>query len=217
MDTLAFQKLDEFFSQYKKLSFKKGETIFRAGEEPRGVFFLEKGYTRLYSVSNEGEELTLIIYKPGEIFPLRAAFQPERSYPYFLEAFTKAQLISVPISSFIRFFKENPDILLEVSIELMKRLDRILRRLEYAVFGNAHQKIASIILVLNEAFGKEVGREFIIQVPLTHKGIANIVGITRETASIEIKKLERKDIVVYSRRHLVIKNMEKLKEESLFI
>lgn len=204
-----------FFSRFKRIHFKKGEIILRTGDIPRGVFFLEKGYARLYSVSSEGEELTLIIYKPGEIFPLITAFQPDRSIPYFLEAFTEAQMISVPISIFTRLFKENPDILLDISVEIMKRLDRILRRLEYAVFGNAHQKVASTILLANEAFGKKAGREFIIEVPLTHKNIANIVGLTRETASIEIKKLERKSIVTYRGRHLIIKNMEKLKEESL--
>ncbi len=40
----GFEKLDEFFSRFKKLTFKKGETILRAGDEPRGVYFLKKGY-----------------------------------------------------------------------------------------------------------------------------------------------------------------------------
>lgn len=211
----GFKKLDEFFSYFKKLTFKKGETIFRVGDIPRGVFFLEKGYVRLYSVSSEGEELTLIIYKPGEIFPLIAAFQPDRPYPYFLEAFTEAQLILVPLNRFIDFYKENPDISQDLAIEIMKRLDRILKRLEYAVFGNAHQKVASVMLVLNDAFGEKVDREFVVHVPLTHKDIAATVGMTRETVSIEMKKLERKNIVAYHGRHLIIKNMAKLKEESL--
>lgn len=132
-----------------------------------------------------------------------------------MEAFTKAQLTLAPLNRFIDFFKENPDISQDLAFEVMKRLDRILKRLEYAVFGNACQKVASIILVLNEAFGEKVGRGSVIQVPLTHRDIASIVGITRETVSIEIKKLERKGIVSYQGRHLVIKNMEKLGEESI--
>lgn len=70
MEEQSFQKLNNFFAGFKKLSFKKSETILRADDEPRGVFYLKKGYVKLYSLSKDAQELTLIIFKAGDFFPI---------------------------------------------------------------------------------------------------------------------------------------------------
>jgi len=56
----------------------------------------------------------------------------------------------------------------------------------------------------------------LIHIPLTHRDIAMLVGMTRETVSIEIKKLERKGIIEYKGRSIFVKDLRKLKEGSLF-
>ena len=45
------KEIGEFFEVYPTLNFKKKETILRAGDTPSGVYFLKKGYARLYSLS----------------------------------------------------------------------------------------------------------------------------------------------------------------------
>lgn len=205
---------DAYFSQFPVRIYKKHWHIINAGDNVEKIYYIKKGYVRLYSISSEGKELTLIIYKPGEFFPLIIALEPKSSYPYFIEAMTEAEIISVPIASFTSFFKNNSDLLLDLAVKTMRRLDRILRRLEYASFGNAYQKIASIFIILAEAFGEKEESEIVIQVPLTHRDIALIVGITRETASIEIKKLEQKNIIARRGRTFVIKNYKRLQKEA---
>jgi len=173
-------RLEVFFRQFKPMNFKKGETILRASEAPPGVYFLEKGYARLYAVSKKGEELTLIIFKSGDPFPIIWAIN-DTPNNYFLEAMTECTLL----------------------------------RMEYLVFGNAYAKVASIIIICAERFGRKRGKKIVIQVPLTHNDIANLVGITRETASLELKKLENKGLIDYERHLLLVKNLKGLREESL--
>lgn len=206
---------DEYFSKFPIRVYKKHSSIINAGDDIKKIYYLKKGYVRLYSISAEGKELTLIIYKPGEFFPLVIAFLPPTPYRYWIETMTQSEIISVPSDSFISFFKKNPDLLLEVSLEIMKRLDRVLRRMEYLTFGNAYQKIASILAILKEGFGQSKKNEIIIPLPLTHRDIAYLVGMTRETASIEIEKLKKKKIIGYKGRLIVIKNVKKLEAESL--
>lgn len=216
MKTSASSKtFDEYFSQFKPRLYKRRAPIVNSGDDLQKIFYLKKGYVRLYSMSSEGKELTLIIFKPGSFFPLYPALYPHVSYPFWVETLTPAEIAVVPLNSFIEFFKSNPDLLLNLSIEIMGRLDDALRRMEYFAFGTVYTKIASILLVMAKNFGKKEGNETVIDVPLTHKDIGLLIAAARETISSEIKKLEDSKIIGHKGKLLVIKNIKALEKESL--
>jgi CRP-like cAMP-binding protein len=208
------QKLNNFFSKFKKYRYKKGEVILHGGDVPQGVYFIDKGYVRDYSVSKDGEGLTLFIFKSEDFFPMQWVFN-DRTVPHYFESMTAVELWRCPRENFITFIKTNPEIFLELVSRIMLRLGGLLQRMEYLAFGNAHQKVASILMICAERFGKKSGKSTIIQVPLTHKDLAMVVGMTRETVSIEMGKLEREKIISYKKHLISIKDMHKLLQESL--
>jgi CRP-like cAMP-binding protein len=214
MSVVVIQRLNDFFSKYKKYHYKKGEVIFRGGDTPQGVFFIEKGYVRDYSISREGEELTLIIFKPEDFFPMQWVFNNKIALHYF-EAMTAVELWRCPREDFIAFIEANPKVFSVLISHIMLRFNGLLQRMEYLTFGNAYQKVASILMICAERFGEKDDGEILIPIPLTHKDLAMLVGMTRETVSIEMKKLEREKIIG-SRKHLiVVRDMDKLRRESL--
>lgn len=206
--------LDSFFTKYKSLSFKPGEVILRAGDPPLGFFYLKRGYVRVYSISKDGEEFTLIIFKEGDFFPINWAIA-NISNDYFVEAMTACVLVRAPREKFVSFVKSNPGVNFELTRRTSVRLGGLMRRMEYLVFGNADNKVASILAICAERFGKKVGKEVVIEVPLTHSDIASLVGLTRETASIEMKKLENAGIIGRRSRLVAIFNLKGLRRQSL--
>ncbi len=213
MKNRSLHELEGYLEKFKPLYYKKGEALLRAGDEPRGVFFLKKGFVRLYSLSKQGEELTLIIFKSGEIFPLTWMMSNIPNV-YNLLAITPVEIKRVPRDDFLAYVKSNSDLLLDFLDEALNRLSRILQRMEYLVFGNAKNKVASILLICAERFGRKQGSKIIIELPLTHSDIASLVGLTRETASIEMKKLEKEGSIDYRGRLVLIKNLKGLRLES---
>ncbi len=214
MSIPATQKLNNFFSKYKKYSYKKGEVILRGGDAPQGVYFIDKGYVRDYSISKDGEELTLIIFKPKDFFPMQWVFNNKINQHGF-EAMTTVDLWRCPKEDFINFIKENPEIFFELTSHITLRLSGIMQRMEYLVFGNAHEKVASILMICVERFGEKKGKQILIPISLTHRDLAMLIGMTRETVSIEVKKLERKGIIGYKKHLIVVKNVKKLQIASL--
>lgn len=188
--------------------------ILRGGDSPQGVYFIDRGYVKDYSISKEGEELTLIIFKPKDFFPMQWVFNDMPNAHYF-EAMTSVELWRCPKKDFIVFIEANPETFFELTSHIVLRLGGIMQRMEYLAFGNAYQKVASIIVICAERFGEKKGDGWIIHIPLTHKDIAMLVGMTRETVSIEIKKLERKGIIGYRGRSIFVKDAASLQKESL--
>ena len=216
MSSSVAEKLSKFFSRFKKYHYRKSEIILRGGDAPQGVYFIDKGYVRDYAISKDGEELTLIIFKPEDFFPMQWVFNNRPNSHYF-DAMSVVELWRCPKEDFINFIEKNPQIFFELTSHITLRLGGILQRMEYLAFGNAYQKVASILAICAERFGEEEGEEVVIQVSLTHRDIANLLGLTRETASIEVKKLERKNLIAYRGRHLVVKDVFGLKKESLLL
>lgn len=214
MKGLPLHGIDSFFAGYKPRIFRRHEIILRAGDPPIGIFYLKRGYVRVYSISKVGEEVTLIIFKSGDFFPITWAINNAPN-DYYCEAMTPCVLLRAPREEFVKFIKNNPDAAFELTNRTLVRLAGLLRRMEYLVFGNAGNKVASILLICAERFGKKDGEGVIIEVPLTHSDIASLVGLSRETASIEMKKLEDRGLIGHSGRLLEVLNLRGLRKQSL--
>jgi len=208
--------LEQFFAKFNSVHFyKKGEIILRADENPPGVFFLKKGFIRLYSISPEGQEITFNVFKPDSFFSMMWAIGGSAN-AYFFEAMTAVEVWRAPKNKFLEFIKKEPEVLFDLTRRVLLGLNGLLTEIEYLLFGNANNKVASILFILAKRFGqKKNNGDITVQLPLTHKNIASLVGLTRETASLEIKKLENEKIITHRKRLLVIKNLKRLKKELL--
>lgn len=207
------ETLERFYNQYPAIRYKKGETIVHAHDPPSGIFGIQEGYVRVYSISEQGKELTLIIFKPGSIFPVTWGVAG-LSNLYYVDALTPIVIRRAPRSDFRKFLKENPDVLYSLIKRLLVRISGLMIRMEYMTFGSAYNKVASILSICADRFGRRKGKKIIIQMPLGHKDIANLIGLTRETTSIEMKKLQNKKIIDHTNHLLVIKNLKKLQKEA---
>ena len=208
-------KLKNFFLQFNALNYKKGEVMLRAGDLPQGIYYLKKGFAKLTSVSQEGKELTLVVYRAGDFFPVVWTFFGKRASIYSLATLTECQVIRAQREIFMDFIMNNTDVLLEVTKHIITRFQVALRRMEYLTFGKASAKVASILLICGRDFGRQINGQIEIQIPLTHKDIANLVGVTRETVSVELKKFDRRGLIDYNQKLIIIKNKEGLEKEAI--
>lgn len=204
------ERLYEFFSHYTCLKYEKNERIIRENESPSGVYFLKSGVVRLYLISDEGNELTVIMQPEATIFPLRWALDGSPNI-YNYQAMMPSEVFRSPREAFLTFLKENPDVSVALLTQQMFDFSALVYRMQHIVFGNAQAKVASIVLTAAKRFGQPNAEGGIsILVPLTHQQIADSAGITRETASLEMKKLKDSGIITYKGRTIAINDVEKL-------
>ena len=207
-------KLEKFFQSSKVFSYKKRMLIFHPEDTPSSVFYIKSGYVRVYRISEEGEELTLTILKPKDFFPLSYGIN-STAHPYHLEAITPLELWKAPQEHFLSFIKSNPDVMYELTTRILVRFDGVLSRMENLLFCNAYVKVAATLLMCAKGFGEDFHGNTLVKVPLTHRDIATLVGITRETTSLEMKKLEKQGLLTKSGRFIIVKDLKRL--ESLAV
>ncbi|KKP69104.1 hypothetical protein A2X44_05425 [candidate division CPR3 bacterium GWF2_35_18] len=206
-------KIENFFLRFTSLKYKKNEIIIRGGDIPQGVFFLKSGYVRVYTLSIEGKELTLNIFKPGSYFPLNWVFSNYPNYYYF-EAMTPVTLYRANPENVQVFLKENSDVTYELTQRILSGLQGMMARIEHLMFGNAQTRIVSVLLMVTSRFGiRDKNGQVKISIKLTHQEIANMAGISRETATKEISELKKMKLIDQDKRFLVILDHKQLEEE----
>lgn len=208
--------LEVFFSKHKHILYKKRQIIQRAEDNPLGVFFIKEGYARRFLVSKDGKEFTTSIYKPLDIFPLGWAIN-NSEIRYFVESITSVVAYRAPKNEFIDYITSQPGASIKLISRLLNRIDAFSERMENLAFGRAEERLVSILLILADRFGKKKKNGVYIQIPLTHKDIASLLGITRETVSVEMKKLEDKGIYASNKHYILIKKMNLLKKAAQLI
>lgn len=203
---------EDFYSKFKSRRYKKGETLIRADDDPRGIFFLTKGYVRQYTISKSGAELTLHILKPTAYFPMVWAINGTPNIYYF-EALTTVEAGRAPREEVVEFIRDKPELIFKLMSELLEEYGETLTRIEHLVFSDAYRRVLSVFIYLAKHFGEEVRGKVVVKHRFTHQDIATLVGVARETASTEINKLEKKGFIKYVNHTLVYSPLTKLEDE----
>lgn len=213
----ALQKLDEvFFTQFNSVyKFKKDQLILWPELQPSGVFYVKSGFVRQYLISSNGKEFTVNILKPETYFPMIWALNNITNI-YFYESLTETTLIKAPRTEVVKQLEIHPDLLYDLTKRILSGLDGVTKMMNTLITGNAYQQVASVILVLAKRFGKPTNKkEIIVDIPLTHRLIGTLAGLSRESTSLELEKLTKNKIIFSRKRFIIIKNLGKLEKESL--
>lgn len=205
--------LEEFFFQFKEVSLDKNKILIRPDDPLDRIYYISEGYIRQYSVSKEGNEFTFNIFKPKTYFPMVFAFHYQINNYYF-ETMTPTKLFKAPSQQAINYVKQNSAVMFDLLSRISSGLDGTIQRLESLAFGSAQAKVAATLLLSALRFGKKNKNQVVIDFPLTHQRIASLTGITRETTSIEMKKMKKNGIISYRGKEVIINQLKKLQEIS---
>lgn len=196
----------EFLSGYPTKKFNKGDSVLEQGDVPAYAYVVKEGYLKTFDISPAGESLPLSFDHECEVIPLAWVFGHTTTAPYFYEAFTDCELWCVPREDFIAFLKQNANSQFVIFDFFVKRylltMQMKMLSLEQA---KAADKILYLLKFLTMRFGGDATNGLIeIELPLTQQDIASSAGLTRETASIELKRLEKLGIVSYERQEYTV-------------
>lgn len=203
------QQVKSFFSRFKYKQLSSHEILLTPNVKPAGAYYLEKGFVREYAISPQGVEVTIHIFSPGSFFPMTWVAS-NIANRYFFETLTPAEIYIAPQDEVIKFLKNHAEVLLDLTKRILNGLDKLTSRIEQLTYSQASVRIASILLFLVRHFGERKGNKARIKYPFTHRDIAALAAITRETATRELNKMEKGGLIKQTNRNFIIPNVKKI-------
>lgn len=200
-----------FLKKAELRTYKKGSSILLQDQKPEHLQIIKTGVVRVYNITPEGEERTISFDVAGEMFPFGWVFGAIETTEYFYQAWTEVETYLLKRDEFLRYLKFHPKIAYEFYANTANRFTALQSRVYALEQSRAADKVAYILLYLTRVFGKKAGNTLTeLSLPLTQQELANFIGLTRETTSMELKKLERQKILILRSKHYQI-NLEKLR------
>jgi CRP-like cAMP-binding protein len=205
-------RFKQFIAKYQAEVYQKGQTFLLQHETPRGVFVIESGRARSYTIAADGREQLIAIHSSGEDVPVGYAVGLTERSQCFYEAYTKCVVRIIPREEFVKHLTSDPELMFQMNVYNTAQLLSMLNRINALEQPRAGNKIALTLVYLAERLGVNLWPKpkFPI-ISITQSEIADLLGLTRETASGELKKLQDHDIISYSRKNYTL-NTDNLRE-----
>lgn len=184
-------------------TYQAGEAIFGPSPRPELVYLLEEGLVRIYRLSAPGSEFTLGYIRPGDVFgdvPV-IADQPRESYA---KARGRSRTLQIPRDAFIKAVQSSRSALYEVTKKIGRQLISCHSRAEDLVFRDVPSRLAHLLLRVAEEFGRPVGDQLSVGLPLTQDEIARLVGATRQTVNATLREMIEARLIRREGRELIL-------------
>lgn len=195
--------------------FLKDEIIIQGDENPGGVYLIESGYVKAYSISPLGQQNLLLIHGATEIMPLPWALDGPQKVGVFYEAMSEVSALRTSKDYLRSAMGRNAWLAEQILRQLVNTFTVYAQRIQNLGYRLPRQRVIACLLDLATRFGHTIGNghDIIIKAPITHQDIADSTNMTRETASRALEILFNDRLISQEDHLFIIKNEQKLLAE----
>jgi CRP-like cAMP-binding protein len=181
--------------------FAKGRLLYTPGETGEALFLLRQGAVQIYRMSAEGRKLVIAHLLPYSFFGEMSCIG-QGMYDAYAEAIAESEVIVMNCADLERLLISKPRVALRILEAFGKRVIEAEQQLEDIAFKGLVARLASLLLRETDADGEVRG--------LSHRDIAERLGVYRETATNGLKELKAAGIINIGRKRIHITDRARL-------
>lgn len=194
-------------------TFERGETIFHQGSVGNVLYLIVAGQVRIYTVSQLGQELSVMIYCDGDFFGELSLLDGEPRSASAV-AMRRTSALTLHRDAFLRAIRSVPEIAVTVLAELSARLRHSNTYIEHLAGHSAPQRVVRTLLDLAEQHGVSEAGTMRIDLHLTQDDIASLAGTTRETVNRVLSGLRDQGLIRIERARVSVLNLPQLEAQT---
>ena len=201
-------EMGRFSDLTREKSYPKGSVIVFEDDPGDSLFVVREGRVRVVLVAEDGREVILGVLGVGEHFGELSLIddQPRSAHVIAME---DATLLVLRREDFRKRVEQSPSVAWALLIELSRRLRAADGKIGGLVLLDVPGRIARLLL----DFGADEPGG-VIDKPLTHQTIANMIGASRETVSRTMREFQDLGWVKVERRRIAVADADALRKRA---
>ena len=211
---LSDQALEDLASSLGRRTFAKGMVIFHKGSSGQTMYIIESGKVRIFTLSESGQEVTLNIYGPGEVF---GEFSLLDGQPRSAGAVAQEKTVALTLhrDHFFQQLEANPSMARSIIEVLTTRLRFTTEHAESLAFLDVYGRVAMRLLDLAGRYGTgEDGTE--LDLHLTQAELATWVAATRESVNKVLGAFRDQGLIAVEGHKITILDLEGLERRIIY-
>lgn len=169
-------------------SYKKGEYLYRQGEEADRLSIIKDGWIRLYRGNLDGEEGPARLYTRGDILGERTILPGALKQFFSAQVISHTDVINIPGATTKEIVRRNPAIVNKMMLRIIEKMGEMHVENEHMAILSAPQRVACLLLRLSSHM---IGNGGTFTFPYDKSLAAAQLGMKRETFSRALSCLKR--------------------------
>lgn len=184
---------------YKIRDYEKSSIIYLENQVCNTVDIILKGEVSIESINKEGDILTVVNLKPGDIMGGSLAFSKENYYPMTVMTTSKAKVLHMTKDFILNLCQEDRDFLIKF-LEVLSGKNLILTdKINFMSMKSIRDKIIDFLTY--EALTQNTKT---IKLNISKKKLSEKFGIQRPSLSRELKKMRDEKLIDYDHKYIEI-------------
>jgi CRP-like cAMP-binding protein len=192
--SLSSEEVEKISDLISHREYRKGELLMHDGERSENIVIIHEGSAKAFKYTTDGREQILYVFSEGDFFGEQNLLT-NRTATYSVEALQPVKTCVLSKSQFQQLLYQYPDIAVKIIAELGERMARLENAMQGMGVRNVDNRIGGILLEFAAKYGTQDKEGTLIQLPLSREGIANYLGVARETVSRKLGQLENEGII----------------------
>ncbi|MEO7904554.1 MAG: Crp/Fnr family transcriptional regulator [Candidatus Saccharimonadales bacterium] len=195
----------EYVRKLPRKAFNKGEILLSEGDRADSIFAISTGFVKVTALDDDGNERLLWIAGRYDIVPTELFFSKSRPLRFFYTALSDGLAYCIDKRTLLDEAKSDLTMMTEIATSLSTHYDDLMERLNSIEKSSVSNKLLSTLRYLAERFDAEPSVDlYQLGLRLTHQDLADMVGSTRETTSVELDKLRTAGYIDYDNSKFVV-------------
>ena len=192
---------------------KKDTLLFPVGLVAENCYAIRSGFVKVSSLDSDGREQLHWIAGRYDVIPTEAFFRRNHDLEYFYTALSDISVYEISKAQPLEMATKDPAVSLEIARGMSEHYDDLMFRVKSEGRANLREKIMFTLIFICQRFGDggDIVELHSLGLPLTQQDLANMVGATRESTTIELNRLRDEGFIDYSRARFEI-DSDKLKQ-----
>lgn len=206
---LEEEVLGELVKTCSLVRFMRRRQVYGQQERPTAVYVLMSGRVRVVRHASDERALTVGYLGVGELIG-ETAFLGGDHYRDAATATDHGEAVRIPVAR-MRELLRYPVFANEMFSLMLERRLQAEQRIESLLSRSVESRVAEFLLDASERHGIPDSRGILIGVKYTHQEIADYVGSTRETVTLTLGELKRREHVLFDHRRIVLVDSDALR------
>jgi len=200
---VSAEDIDRLVTRSEEIRVSRRSPLWTPGSRAERVYWIRSGVIRIVGDFRSKRELTLRFHTKGQLFGVDALFGA-RVRATRAEAQSDAVVYGTPAEVLLAVARRHGEVGLRIGSLVHGRATRMEARLGGVTFSSAPARLAALYLELAEDFGVRDSRGVIINLRLTHKEMASLIGVTRETVSFCVLDMRKQGLIETEGKRVVL-------------
>ncbi len=192
---LSPKHLESILAVSQTQVFPKDTRLFGQGDRGESLFLVLSGRVKAVLLAEDGRELILAIFGPGEIFGEMALFDPDERRTATVVTVETTTLLTLSGKEFMAMLGDHPAIAQSLLRTLTQRLKESSSRIANLIFLDTYSRVGTYLVKMGEQQGRRLADGSLVLTRPPQQDIAEYIGSSRETVSRALKELEHQGLI----------------------